>query len=115
MRQPFSANLTFVLRHGLIGLVLIASLVGCVAYERRPAPQYYDTDVAVAPPPPRVIEVPPPRVGYVWAPGYWRWNGHEHVWIEGRWISERRGRHWVPEHWVEYNGRWRFVEGHWER
>ena len=30
--------------------------------------------IGVAPPPPRFERVPPPRRGYVWAPGYWRWN-----------------------------------------
>ena len=28
-------------------------------------------DIDVAPPPVRIETVPPPRVGYVWAPGYW--------------------------------------------
>lgn len=28
--------------------------------------------IGVAPPPPRYEVVPPPRAGYVWAPGYWR-------------------------------------------
>jgi hypothetical protein len=31
--------------------------------------------VGVAPPAARVEVVPAPRVNYVWAPGYWRWNG----------------------------------------
>ena len=54
-------------------------------------------------------------MGYVWAPGYWNWNGREHVWVEGRWIGERRGQHWVPEDWVEHNGNWRLAQGHSER
>lgn len=72
-------------------------------------------DIDVRPPPPRVIAVPAPRAGYVWAPGYWRWNGRKHVWVEGRWVRERRGEHWVPAHWEERHGRWHFEEGHWER
>ena len=28
-----------------------------------------------APPAPRVEHEPPHRDGYVWAPGYWDWNG----------------------------------------
>ena len=75
----------------------------------------YGVEVNVAPPPVRVVEVPAPRMGYVWAPGYWNWNGREHVWVEGRWIGERRGQHWVPEDWVEHNGNWRLAQGHWER
>jgi len=30
-----------------------------------------DVSIAIGPPPVIVEEVPPPRVGYVWAPGYW--------------------------------------------
>lgn len=100
-------------RHALLGVVLAVSLIGCVVYERGPRPRYYGVAVGVAPPAPRVIEEPPPRVGYVWAPGYWFWNGNGYVWAEGRWLAERPGYHWVPAHWVEVNGGWRFVRGHW--
>jgi len=72
-------------------------------------------DIEVAPPPPRVEAAPPPRGGYVWAPGYWMWEGHRHVWVEGHWIPERRGWHWVPEHWGERHHQWHFEPGHWER
>jgi WXXGXW repeat (2 copies) len=51
-------------------------------------------DVDVAPPPARLIVAPPPRFGYVWAPGYWRWEGGRHIWHRGCWIRERHGRHW---------------------
>jgi hypothetical protein len=90
---------------------------GCVVTVRAPAPgpAYYDVEVDVAPPPPRAVEVPPPRVGFVWAPGYWNWNGHEHVWAEGRWMPERAGYHWSPDRWEQHNGRWRLAKGHWER
>jgi hypothetical protein len=97
------------------GMVLAVSLAGCVAYAGGgPARSYgYGVEVDVAPPPLPVVELPPPRPGYVWAPGYWSWNGHQHVWAEGRWLPERRGQHWVPEHWDQHNGRWRFAQGHW--
>lgn len=72
-------------------------------------------DIEVAPPAPRVVEVPPPRAGFVWAPGYYRWDGHQHVWVDGRWLAERRGFHWVPEHWDERHGRYHFEAGHWVR
>jgi hypothetical protein len=72
-------------------------------------------DIQVAPPAPRVVEVPPPRAGYVWAPGYYRWDGRQHVWVDGRWMAERRGFHWVPEHWDERRGRYHFEPGHWAR
>ena len=38
------------------------------------------------PPPPRVERVPPPRRGYVWAPGHWEWRRGGHVWVRGVWV-----------------------------
>lgn len=72
-------------------------------------------DIEIAPPAPRVEEVPPPRAGFVWAPGYWEYRGGAHVWVPGRWIGERRGFHWVPERWEARGPRWHLVPGHWER
>jgi hypothetical protein len=92
-------------------------LGGCTATVTAPGPGpvYYGAVVDVAPPPPQVVEVPPARVGFVWAPGYWNWNGSRHVWVEGRWMGEKRGYHWAPDRWESYNGRYRFARGHWER
>ena len=70
-------------------------------------------EITVAPPVPRVEVVPPPRPGYVWGPGYWRWDGHRHVWAEGRWMRARHGNVWVPEHWNQKGNHWVFVPGHW--
>lgn len=74
-------------------------------------------NVDIAPPPPRTIVVPDPRPGYVWAPGYWYWNGshRRHDWHEGYWIRERHGYHWVGAHWEPYGPRWRYVPGYWAR
>ena len=58
-------------------------LIGAVA----PAFSAVGIDIEVAPPAPRVVEVPPPRPGFVWAPGYYRWDGHQHVWVDGRFIN----------------------------
>jgi hypothetical protein len=78
-----------------------------------PAMARVDVDINIGPPPAVVEVVPPPRHGYVWAPGYWRWNGGKHIWAKGHWVRERHGRHWVPDQWVERGGRWHFVPGHW--
>ena len=72
-------------------------------------------DIDVAPPPIRAETMPPPRVGYVWAPGYWEWRGHAHVWVAGRYIVERRGYRWVPDHWEQRGPHWHHERGHWER
>jgi len=72
-------------------------------------------DITVAPPAPQVEVVPAPRVGYVWAPGFWEWRGNAHVWVGGHWIAERRGYHWAPDRWVQVGPRWHHEPGHWER
>ena len=47
-------------------------------------------DLGTPPPAPRIEVIPPPRVGYLWAPGYWAWTGHRHEWVAGRWLEARR-------------------------
>jgi len=71
--------------------------------------------IGVAPPRARVEVVPAARVGYVWAPGYWRWNGYRHVWAGGYWVRSRPGWRWAPTHWVAYGPRWHYVPGYWRR
>jgi hypothetical protein len=89
--------------------VSLAGISGCLVA----AGGGYDVDVA--PPPPRVIVEPSVRIGYVWAPGYWHWNGRQHVWVNGRYVRERRGYHWRPAHWEPRGSRYHFEDGHWER
>jgi hypothetical protein len=102
----------------LVTSALVASIVlsACVVQAAPPRRHAYAVvDVDIRPPPDRVVVVPAARAGYVWAPGYWRWNGKRHVWVDGHWMRERRGEHWVPAHWEERRGRWHFEDGHWER
>src|SRR5690242_12354171 len=84
----------------------------------RDAPRVYESrsgaEIVVRPPPPKVVAVPSARAGYVWTPGYWRWNGREHVWVDGRWMRERSGSIWVPAHWEERGDKWHFEQGHWD-
>jgi len=75
----------------------------------------FSVDLMVAPPPPRYEVVPPPRIGFIWAPGYWRWDGHRHVWMGGHWMEARPGYRYVGEHWVSRDGRHHFEPGRWER
>jgi hypothetical protein len=73
--------------------------------------------IGVPPPPVRVVRAPPPRRGYIWAPGYWRWEAraHRHVWVDGYWVRARPGYHYRPARWVRDGRDWRFRSGHWER
>lgn len=94
-------------------VAVLSGLSACVV--ESPAHARGFVDIEVRPPPPRVVVVPAARPGYVWAPGYWRWNGRTHVWVDGAWLRERRNYHWVAAHWEERHGRYHFEEGHWER
>jgi WXXGXW repeat (2 copies) len=71
--------------------------------------------VQVAPPRPLVeTRVPAPGPGYVWTPGYHRWDGRAYVWAPGAWVLPPRPHaHWVAHRWVHRNGGWVMVEGHW--
>jgi hypothetical protein len=95
--------------------IVVGVLATSMALVALPGQARVYVDVDVAPPPPRVEVVPAPRVGYVWAPGYWAWRGHRHVWVRGNWARERRGYHWEPHRWEERGGRWHFEEGRWRR
>src|ERR1700737_4109419 len=95
----------------LLGLVIAAGVVGAPTI----ASAGVFVDIGVAPPPPRVEVAPPPRAGYVWAPGFWEWRGNAHVWIPGRWMGERRGYHWAPDRWEQRGPHWHHERGHWER
>jgi hypothetical protein len=81
-----------------------------------PAAAQVDLNVSIGVPPPAPIyeAVPAPRMGYVWAPGYYRWDGGRHVWMAGHWMEERRGYHWVPDRWARVDGGWRHDHGHWD-
>ncbi len=94
-----------------LALASLAALAGCMAY----APPYdARLEAGIAPPPPRVVEAPPPREGFIWVPGYWDWSAGRYVWHEGRWLQERPGYRWVPDRWAERHGRWHHDPGHWE-
>ena len=67
------------------------------------------------PPPPRHEAVPRARPGYVWAPGYWNWNGHRHDWRAGHWERARQGQAYYRPQWVQADNGWRLQEGGWRR
>ena len=99
------------IRRTIIGAMLA---IGATAIPVAGQAARYDVDIEIAPPPDRVEVVPAPRHGYVWAPGYHRWDHGHHVWVRGHWIREREGHRWVPHRWEQRGERWRFQEGHWD-
>ncbi len=55
-----------------------------------------------------------PGPGYVWIPGYYRYERGGDVWIGGHYDRAPRARaRWVPGHWENSRRGWYFVEGHW--
>ena len=71
--------------------------------------------VTIAPPALRYEPVPPPRAGWVWAPGYWNWANGAYAWHRGYWIAARPGYRWVGGVWAPRGPRWVWVPGHWAR
>ncbi len=98
---------------GLAVAVLMAGRSACVVA----APGYRSgyVEVGIAPTPVRIVAEPVFRPGYVWAPGYWAWNGRQHVWRDGYYVHARPGYHWHAAYWEQHSGRYRFREGRWER
>jgi len=78
------------------------------------APQGPEIIVETAPPPPRVERFAP-RPGYIWTPGYWRWDvrTRHHMWYPGTYVPERSGFTWVPAHWEHGPRGWFFRPGYW--
>jgi hypothetical protein len=69
--------------------------------------------VETAPPPLRTEIVPAPRVGYVWAPGYWNWDGSRYVWVDGRYLESQPGVVYVAPRYEPSNGRYAYYGERW--
>ncbi|MGH8666809.1 MAG: YXWGXW repeat-containing protein [Burkholderiales bacterium] len=99
----------------LHALIAIMSLSGPPAGNPPNSPTIHEETVEapVPPPLPRYEAMPPPRSGFVWAPGHWRWNGCKHAWTAGHWEKKHPGAQWVPDRWLRAGRTWRFEPGHW--
>ncbi|TQK03888.1 YXWGXW repeat-containing protein [Herbaspirillum sp. SJZ130] len=91
----------------LIAIASAASVLPAVAQAQ------VSVSINIGPPPLRVEPLPPPRHGYIWAPGYWDWNGHDHVWREGRWMRERSGYSYAQPVWRQGPNGWVLDRGGW--
>ncbi len=74
-----------------------------------------DIGIDVAPPALPYEVIPPPRAGFVWAPGYWRWEGQRHVWVRGDWVAVRPGYVYHQARWERHHDGWHLHEGYWGR
>src|SRR5262245_21302387 len=95
--------------HSLMASGLILSSLGCAMHTRSRAVVYVPVG-----PPRAVVEVrsPSPGFGYVWVPGYHRWDGGAYIWVGGRW-ERTRGRHWHQGSWHRDRQGWYWREGYW--
>lgn len=71
--------------------------------------------VRVGPPAPIVEVVPPaPHPGWVWHPGYHRWDGARYVWVPGEYANPPHpGAIWVAGGWENRHGGYVWREGRW--
>ena len=71
--------------------------------------------VVVAPPALRVeTVVTRPGPEYVWARGYWDWDGDSWAWVPGTWaMAPVRSATWVPARYQRVSGGWEYVPAHW--
>jgi hypothetical protein len=96
------------LRKGILALMFAGALLvtGSSAQDIR---------VNIAPPRARYERRPPaPGRGYVWTPGYYRWDGRGYNWDRGAWVRPPRAHaRWIAPHWRRHGHRWVFVEGRW--
>ena len=94
---------------------LLLSLSLAVSAFTAPAYAQVSVNINLAPPAPQYEVVPVLSPGYVWAPGYWGWNGDRHIWIRGRSIAQRDGFRWQPDRWDQRNNSYYRTAGHWQR
>lgn len=59
------------------------------------------------------VPTTPSKVGYVWSPGYWNWNGTDYAWTEGNWIAVVESKKWNPPTWTQEGTKWYFTAGYW--
>ena len=93
---------------------LVAATLGSFALPAA-ARTSVDFYLNVAPPAAYYEPAPAPRIGFVWAPGYWDWRGHRHHWVAGHWVRSRPGYVYYHPRWYDNNGRWYLARGGWSR
>lgn len=101
-------NRTKVIRQLALSLLLGASVFAAPTYAQ------INFNISLAPPAPQHEVVPAVQQGYVWAPGYWAWNGERHIWVRGRTIVQREGYLWTPDRWAQGDRGYFRTAGHWE-
>lgn len=74
--------------------------------------------VRTAPPEPKpeVVQIETrPAEGFVWVPGYWRWDADRatYEWVSGTWRRSIPDLVWHPGHWQKAGEGYTWVSGYW--
>ena len=91
---------------------LVATIIGSASLPSL-ARTEVDFVVNVAPPALRYESVPPPRVGWVWVPGYWDRRYNRHHWVRGRYMRHRPGYYYEPARWAYRGDRYYYSRPGW--
>ena len=82
-----------------------------------PLPNLEVRVVAAEPPPPRrevIVYDRRPGPDYIWANGFYDWQGDGWVWVEGRWVLRPASSvSWVRPRYVRVEEGWRYEPAHW--
>src|SRR6185436_16489451 len=80
--QAFRGGRVMLTKKFLVSAMIAAGALAAVGtpLTSAAATSFY-AELNVPPPAVRYEAVPAPRRGYIWAPGYWGWNGYRHVWV----------------------------------
>ena len=104
----------------LAAAVLTAALAVPAAAQLPPPPPPLPDEirpriVMVAPPAFRVeMVVARPGTAYVWARGYWDWDGDSWAWVPGSWaVAPTRTASWIPARYLRVSNGFEYVPGHW--
>ena len=101
-----------------LAMAFALGAVGLGAIHAQTASAAVVVGVRLAPtygPPAPIVEHYGVRAGYVWAPGYWRWDGYRYGWRGGYWVAGRVGYRYAPARWVGCGPRWCYHAGYWAR
>ena len=72
------------------------------------------TSVLAPPPLPFYVQTPCPAPGYLWAPGYWAWDGFDYYWVSAAWVlPPAAGLLWTPGYWSWRDNGYIYNAGYW--
>lgn len=91
----------------------VSPLVVALGFCAAPAWSQSSLTIDTAPPAARQETPGAAREGYVWAPGYWKYENSQYTWSEGHYIPARKGYRYHSPHWEQSNGRWTLFPEQW--